>query len=384
MDEDQIKQAWLHGFVKPQDSPNFVLPVQRAELAQRGEKVLLRDLIRHLQRLLRECRRLRGGNVALAALVDLAYVPDSIALVAVDLDRGQAVELPLAPHPSLSEDDYDLSPGEDVNLPPAPTTAGSPPADPSGFGVGGAPADAGVHLPATSVDAPPALQGRLGAQAGVGHRMTDEEAKNEAALWLAWRILKRFAAGELQSYDEMDKAISESPVPNLTRQYVATVRSTAPDIVTARGLLRWTGLDGVRDPLPQLEVAGVDVRCWDVSEKSARGTVQVLRLHARSRQYAKILDPIVSNPRPLMIEVDVPAENTRALLEIAMPKGWSIRAVLSIGRRLLMPDRAIFTVIHAELPPQLSPDFCKVQIVGLIDAATAGSQQLGLWDETTS
>jgi hypothetical protein len=53
---------------------------------------------------------------------------------------------------------------------------------------------------------------------------------------------------------------------------VATVRSTDPDIVTAHGLLRWTGLDGVRDPLQLLVVAGVNVRCWDINEKSACGS----------------------------------------------------------------------------------------------------------------
>jgi homoserine O-acetyltransferase len=43
---------------------------------------------------------------------------------------------------------------------------------------------------------------------------------------------------ELQTYDEMERAMRDSPIPDLTRRYVATVRTTDPDIATARELLR--------------------------------------------------------------------------------------------------------------------------------------------------
>ncbi len=380
MDEKKIERAWLAGFVKPHVSPNYVLPLRLTELAQRDGVMLLRELISLLRRLLLEGRRLRGNETPLVTVIDVTQFPFQVAVVEVDLERGRNVELPFDPQTSSEEGNCEMGPGAEQEQQPALGAPECPPPQASGIDIVGAVGADEVHAAGTSLPAQPSARESADAPTEGGERCADEETKTDRALWMARDILKRFSAGELQTYDEMTKAISASPMPDLTRRYVAKVRSTDPDIVTARGLLRWTGLEGVRDPLPESAVAWVNIRCWDCSEQSTSAVVQVLRLHSSSNKYSKILDPGAVYPRPLMIDVDVPSEDTRALLEIAMPKGWSIRAVVSVGRLLLSADLPTLTVIHAELPPQLSPEACKMQIDSLIDRATPSQEQPGLWD----
>ena len=336
-ESDKIKKAWMHGFVNPQASPGFVLPIDTSELPVRGGKALLSDGFKLLGRLWKESQRLHGDQ-AIVALIDAGSFPAQVELVAVDLERGTEGQLPFPP-------------------------PDAPHATPKGTPAG--------HRGAPVSDPPPGGARSFGAEF-------------EEALWRAWHILKRFSEGELQTFQEVEEAINDGPMADLTRRYVATVRPSDPGIVTARGLLSRTGLRGVRDALPMRDVAAAKVRCWTFDERSGRGAVQILRLHEQSKRHAEMLDPAKVHPKPLMIEVNVPTATARALLEVAMPEGWSIRVALSIGRKLLEPDEPVFTVTHAELPPDLTTEVCKERLEKLIDAANAHAKQLRLWDDGAS
>ena len=379
MDENEVAQAWLHGFVKPQESPDFMLPLDKSWLAQRGGKVMLVDLIRLLRRLLKESRRLQGDDKAYAALVDVQALPASVTLVAVDLERGRAVNLPLAQEPVCTQEDREAAGARNDSRPAAPTPAFAPQ---SGDRPGSKEAISGGNGGSSDSHVDPQGAGAEPARMLPGQPVLPPpgEWDFDEAIWHARRILERFAAGELQTYEEMEQEIRSGPVPGLTRRYVATVRPNDPNIVTRRGLVCWTGLHGVREPLPQQSPAAVDVRVWNLNEQTTRGTLQLLRLHATGAQYVDILDPRMTEPVPLMIDVAVPDATDRMLLELAVPKGWPIRVALSVGRTLLNPDRRTYTVMYAELPPQLTPQTCKEQIDGLIDVVIANAQQLELWD----
>jgi hypothetical protein len=328
MSLDKLNQAFRRGLVVPAASPDVHLRLDTSELVSPdGVHVLLGEVILLLQSLYGQVMTMVQAGISVVPVVPVSQLMLVVTAVAVAIEEERA-----------------------------------PTSPPSQLGIEGV---------------EPGIEGGDGG--GAETPPVDASSADYAkALCVARDVLKRYHRGELRTYGAVEGGIALSPLPDVTRFYVASARPGWTPVTTCEGVIDWEGLKGINTPLPEEHQAGVDARIASFNSDGGSVKFEVCHCHKSSRQFERLFEANAQGHRPHN-DARLATEAVKEVLGMAATKQWLVRMALNVSRPLLKPTKASFVVTQAFLVGQSREVFHK-EVDALIKAATSRPQQLALWD----
>jgi hypothetical protein len=312
---------------------NVIMLDMNALRIRNGNEVLIRDLIRELQRMLGEFESTHETGSPWVPVMDLPTnsltfrtvlaLPRVANQMSKNLGGNSEPEVTVEPQAGDA-------PGGCLPKPPNVHAA-----DP-------------VHVDLMPTDNQPHEHQQPGLDLS---EPVDANARDQANL-LALQTLSAYYGNEIATLDEIDERIQLSPLPDVTRCAIFAATPKWAPISTASGVLSWPANGGIQHKLPLSAAVGLVVSIHSLDDLFGRKYTARLRVIKIPKLSHFSLIHECARMEDSTLFVEVLTADIFARLSFARSLNLPVNIAVSVEKCVNQGSRASLTVIQAFCPPQ--------------------------------